>query len=149
VLAQIRQPRLNQRTRRRRDEHLAAVADRGDPRRPMHVHAHVALLGQERRPRVHAHPRADRAGGEALTRFGRGGERTRSGEERVEECVSLRVHLDAAVGGERLPHQPSMLCQRRRVPLRPQLVQELRRPLHVREEKRHRPGRKIAHTPII
>jgi hypothetical protein len=86
-----------------RAEHPAAVTDGRDPRRPVHVDADVSLFGHERRARVHAHPYADRAGGEALVRFDRGGERPRSRRERVEERVPLRIHLHAAVRRKRVP----------------------------------------------
>ena len=63
VLAEIvqRRRRLDERSRRRRDEHLAAVAGRRDPRRAMHFRADVALVGDERRPGVHADSHANRA----------------------------------------------------------------------------------------
>ena len=55
--------------------------------------------------------------------------------ERVEEGIALRVNLDAAVRGERLPQQPPMLRQRGRILFRPELVQQLCRPLDIGEKE--------------
>ena len=68
-------------------------------------------------------------------------DRIRCAAERDEEGVALGVHLDAFVRGERLPEQSPMLVERIRVRV-PKLVQELRRPFDVREEKGHDAGRK-------
>ena len=84
-----------------RDEHLPAVAGGGDAGGAVDVAADVALLGQERRPRVQADPHLDRAGGERLGHRRRGGERARRGREGEEEGVALRVDLDAALARRR------------------------------------------------
>jgi hypothetical protein len=83
-----------------RDEDLAPVAGGGDPGGAVHVRADVALAGQQRRPRVEAHPHRDR---ERLLRFASRGERPGRGREGDEERVALSVDLDAAVPGEGLP----------------------------------------------
>ena len=50
------QPRLHQQPRRIRQHHLAAVRGRRDPRRPVHIHPHVAVLVPHRLTRMQAHP---------------------------------------------------------------------------------------------
>ncbi len=70
----------------------------------------------------------------SLQRAGRAG-------ERVEEGVALRVHLDAAVSAERLPQHAPVFDQGLVVRLGPELVQQLRRALDVREEERDGAGR--------
>ena len=64
--------------------------------------------------------------------------------EHEEERVTLRVHLDAALGGEDLAKHPPVLCQRLRVRLRPELVQQPRRPLDVREQEGDGRARQLA-----
>ena len=49
---------------------------------------------------------------------------SRSGWERNEEGVSLRVYFDAALGGARLADDPAMLGERVRVCLCAELAQE-------------------------
>jgi hypothetical protein len=100
------------------------VARGGDARSPMDVSADVALVGEQRRPRVHACPHADRAGA-AERRAERSccGERPRRSREGEEESVPLRVHLGAAVGAARLPNDTSMLSERFCVRLGAKLVQ--------------------------
>ena len=73
----------------------------------------------------------------------RGRERTGSRREGEEERVALGVHLDAALGGARLPDQAAVLGERLRVCLCAELVQELRRALDVREEERDGAGREV------
>ena len=60
-----------------RDEHLAAVAGRRDPRGHVDVLADVALVGHERRAGVQADAHADRAGRERLRDSRRRRERAR------------------------------------------------------------------------
>ena len=62
-----------------------------------------------------------------------------------EERVSLRVHLDAAVGSKRLADHPAVLGERLRVRLRAELVQQFRRALDVGEQEGDGAGRKITH----
>ena len=68
----------------------------------------------------------------------------RRGRERDEEPVPLRVHLDPAVRGAGRADQAPVLRERLGVALGAELVQQPRRPLHVREEERDRAGRKLA-----
>ena len=80
---------------------------RGDAGGEVDVVADVALLGQQRRPRVQADPHLDRAGGERLGHRRRRRDRARRGREREEERVALRVHLDAAVARRRPRESPA------------------------------------------
>jgi hypothetical protein len=66
-----------------------------------------------------------------------------------EEGVSLRVHLDAALHGAVLAHDPAVLGERSRVRIRSQLVQQPRRTFDVREQKGDSARREPAlHSPI-
>jgi len=94
-----------------------------DPRAQMDVLADVALLRQMRRARVQPHPHPDRAASQRLLRRPRSRGRPRGGREGDEERIPLRVDLDAAVRGERCPHQPPMLRQRLGIAVRAKLVQ--------------------------
>ena len=136
--------------RRGRDEHLAAVTGGSDSRRPMNVHAHVALVGQKRRARVDPDPDPDRAGGERLRRLVCGGNRAGRRPEGDEKCVSLGVDLDTAVGGEGLTQEAAVLGERLRIRLGAEIVQELGRAFDVGEEKGDGSGRELApHGPIM
>ena len=132
---------VDERRRRRRDEHLPAVTGGRDPRRAVDVRAHVALLRQQRRAGVQAHPHRQL---ELLLRLARGLERARRGREGDEERVALRVDLDAAVPLERLAQDAPVLGERARVVLRAELVQKPRRPLDVGEEEGDGAARQLA-----
>jgi hypothetical protein len=72
VLAQVMKiSALGERSRRGRDEHLAAVAARCDPGRAVDVRADVALRGDVRSSRVQAHAHTDRAGLQSTQSLGR------------------------------------------------------------------------------
>jgi hypothetical protein len=60
------------------------------------------------------------------------------------KAVSLHLHLDPPVRRERVAQQPTMLGQRADVRLAAELAQHPRRALDIREEERHRAGRKLA-----
>jgi len=114
----------------------------------VHVHAHIALIRQVRRARVQTHPHADRTGGERSLPLGRGLERLRGGGKDVEERVTLRVHLHAAVTDERFAQQSSVPGQRLPVALGTKLVQQPGRALHVREQEGDGARRKlVTHEP--
>ena len=129
-------------------ENLPAVTGTHDPRRPVHVGAHVSLVRDERLTRVDADPHSHRPSFErGLTVSGRG-HRIGGACEGVEEGVALGVHLDAAVPRERISELPPVLGEHIRVALT-ELVQQSCRPLDVGEEKRHRSARKSLHAAII
>ena len=118
-----------------RDEDLAAVAGRHDPRAQVDVQADVAVVRQRRLAAVNAHADPYVPTVERRLCLPCGGERTRRRRERDEECVPLRVHLHAAVRGERLSKHVPVLRQNLRVPVGAQLVQQPRRPLDVGEQE--------------
>jgi hypothetical protein len=131
----------HERTSRRRDQHLAAVSRRRDPRRPVHVDPDVALLGHERRPRVHPDAHPDRPGGEHFLALPCGCDRARRCREGDEERVALRVDLDPVVTGERPAQRVPVLGERVGVPFVAELVKQPSRSLHVGEEERDRARR--------
>ena len=135
---------LDERCGRGRDEHLPAVARCGDPGRPVDVGSDVALVGDERCPRVQPDPNADRPRGEPVRDRLRRLERPRRGGEGDEEGVPLRIDLDAAVRRARIPHHPPVLGERVRIRLGAELVQKPRRALDVGEEEGDRAGGEIA-----
>jgi hypothetical protein len=109
----------------RRDEHLPAVADSGDAGRPMHVISNVALVRGKRRARMQADPHLDRPCRErARHRRGRR-KSSRSGRKGEEECVSLRIHLDAALGNTGLADNAPVFSECRCVRLGTQFVEQL------------------------
>jgi hypothetical protein len=69
---------------------------------------------------------------------------TRRRRECDKERIALRVDLDAAVRLERLSQYAAMLGERLRIRLRAELVQQARRPLHIREEEGHGARRELA-----
>ncbi len=145
VLAQVAQDvRAGQRGGGGGDQHLAAVAAGGDAGRPVHVHAHIALLAQEGRTGMDAHAHPDRAGGESLRPLGGGVQGPRRGGECDEEGVALRVHFRAAVTLESSAQDAAMLGQGLLVALCSQLVQEHGRSLDVREEEGDGAGGEIS-----
>jgi hypothetical protein len=147
VLAEIAEAvGLHERGRRRRDENLAAVSRGGDASRSVDVSTHVALIGQQRRAGVDAHPHGNRQG---LLCLARRCERTRSGSEGDEERVSLRVDLHAVVPRERVAEHRPVLVQFLGVALRTELVQQAGRALDVGEKERDRAARQLAHAQMI
>ena len=108
----------------------------------MDVATHVPLVGYERGSRVQPDPQPNRPVRELPRDRSRGLEGARRRREGDEERVALRVHLDPALRRARLSHDPPMLREHLRIPLRAQIVQELGRALHVREEEGDGAGRK-------
>ena len=135
VLPQLVKPGRDERGGGRRDEHLAAVSRRCDTGALVHVLSDVALLREEWGTRVQPHAHLNGAGRKRLGHFPGSRDRTRRGREGDEEGIALRVHFDPMMGVERLPQHAPVLCQRTRVSLCAQLVQELGRALDVREEE--------------
>jgi hypothetical protein len=62
-----------------------------------------------------------------------------------EERIALRVHFLAAVRAENVAQQSQLLRERGGVALAAEPLQEPRRSLDVRAEKRHRPARRRSH----
>jgi len=94
----------------------------------VNVGADVALVGHDRLARVHAHAHRDDAVRQRRLRVSRGGERVSCPCERDEERVALRVDLDAGVEREGGPQPLAVIRQGRRVALRAESVEQLRRP---------------------
>jgi hypothetical protein len=148
MLTQIAQPvRVPQLTRRLRHEHLATVADRGNPSGAVHVDPDVPLVGQQRLAGVDPHPHQHRTLQRRL-RVPRRSQRIRRARERDEERIALRIHLDAAPPRERVAQHPPVLRQRIRVRLA-ELVQQPRRSLDVGEQERDGAGRQLGHTEMM
>ena len=130
----------DERGRRRRQEHLTAVAGGADPRRTVHVDPDVALLPDDRLSRVEAHPDAQvcpvgpLVRGERLLRRDRGRDGVAGALEAEEERVALRVDLLTATGGELVADQAPVLREHLGVPVSEPL-QELRRAGDVREDE--------------
>jgi hypothetical protein len=119
------------------------MAGRRDTRSAMDIDSHVALIGQERRPRVQTDPHENRAGYECFGQLGGGGERGRRCRKCDEERIALGIDLYAIVSGTRPTDDPPVCGKRSRIHARSQLVQELRRPLDIREEESDCAGRKL------
>ena len=151
MLPEIGELRIDEGRSRRRDEHLPAVPCGRDAGNAVDVMADVALFANEGRTRVDADSHANGTrDGETLGEFGSGSEGARCSGKRKEKGVSLRVHLHAAVYGTCLPDDRSVIRKCLRVPLRAELVQQLRRTLDIREDERDGAGRKLgSHTGII
>jgi hypothetical protein len=146
VLAEVAYGRVvgQQRSRRGREQHLAAVPRRGDASGLMQVEADVLAVDDRRRAAVEPHAHADRAAGERPLSVERRGERVARRGEREEERVALRAQLHAVPHGERIAEATPMLCQRARVGV-PQLADERGRPLDVGEEQGDRSAWQLAH----
>ena len=123
MLTEIGQLIIDERAGRLREQHLAAVPGRGDPRAQVDVVADVSLLGQVGRAGVKPHPYADRPRLERFLRRPNCTESLRCGRKRDEERIALRVHLDPAVAGKRLAQKAPMLGERMGVGLGAELVQ--------------------------
>ena len=103
---------LDERGRRGREDHLAAVGEGGDAGAAVDVDPDVALGRNARRARMEPHPHRDRPRRERL--LGRGRSRDGAGcrGERDEERVALRVDLDTTLGGERVAQHAAVLGER-------------------------------------
>ncbi len=123
---------------------MPAVTRRHDAGGTVHVHPHVAGLGQQRLARVDPHPNSESCLFERLLGRCRCRNRVGGSLERDEERVALSVHLDAPARLERRPHQAVMLGEQLGVPVA-QLVKQPRRALDVREEKGDGAGRQLLH----
>jgi hypothetical protein len=149
VLAEVAQPvEPDELARRLRDQHLAAVADRRDPRRAVDVEPHITLVGDDRLAGVEAHPHADRPLLERSLPLTRGIERIRGASERDKERVALRVDLDAVVPLECLAQRAAVRGEGLGVVVA-ELVQQPSRAFDVGEEKGDRAGGEGAHPRMM
>ena len=107
-----------------REQHLPAVTGVGDPGGPVHVHADVALLRQQRLPGVDPHSHAN----DVLTQDG-----LRCAgcvgcvgcpAERVEERIALGVDLDPLLRLERMPQDRALAFQLVGVRRRPERMEQ-------------------------
>ena len=97
-----------------------------------HPHPNLAQL-RPRRPR------------KCLLTLRRRRDRLLSGCERNKERIALRVDLVPGMPLKRLPKNPPMEVERLQVALRPELLQQPRRPLDVGEQHRHCSSRLLCH----
>ncbi len=134
--------------RRLRQKHLPAVPGTRDPRRPVHIDPGVALVGLKRFPRVQPHPDAHRAAGKRELPVGGGGNSIGGTPKRHEERIALRIDLHPLVLLPGLPQHTAVLGKHLGVRVA-QFPDQPRRPLDVREEERHRPGRELGPHPSI
>ena len=109
----------------------------------VHLLPDVSLVAQARLSGVQADTQVDRAGSERTRHLGSSRECSWSGWEGEEERVSLRIDLDPAVRRAGRTHHPPVLGERLVVCLVPDLLEELRRSLHVGEEEGDGAGRKV------
>ena len=86
-----------------------------DPRRTVHIDAHVPLLGKKRRSGVHSHPNADRAFDKGLLTRASRLEPVPRRLEHEEERVALGIHLHPATSLESSTKRAPMLRQRVRI----------------------------------
>src|SRR3954447_25506092 len=141
--------------RRCRDEHLAAVSRRHDPRCLVYVETDVLRRCRQWFAGVDADSNSNRVTlGPVSVRQRqlalRGGRDCGSRIcERDEECVTLVIDLVAALTLEGFPQQPPVKLERVTVSRRPQPLQEPRRALDVGEEERHGSGGLRLHEPNI
>ena len=134
---------------RRRDDHLAAMAHRGDAGRPIDVDPEVVVTPERALAGVHADPDADlRSVGPGMRRESllglrrrehRAGRRAEDGEERV----ALGTDLDPAPLVDRLAHDHAVLVLQPPVGFVTERLQQPGRALDIGEEERHGPGRQV------
>jgi hypothetical protein len=127
--------------RRQGHEDLSAAPRGRDPGGPVDIGPDVPLGRQHRRARVDADTHPDRSGSEGAAAVLRCLEGAVRRAERVEESVTLRVDLDAAVTSEGFPQHAAVLGQGVRIGTLTELVQQAGGSFDVREQERHRPRR--------
>jgi hypothetical protein len=134
-----------------RNQHLAAVAGRAQPRDVVDVDADVVVVLDRGFARVDSHADADGAlpwpgmGVVSSLDRDRGLERVLGAPEREEELVAAAVDLEAASILELASHETAVVADDRRV-LVSEIAHEARRVLDVREQKRHRSRRLLDHA---
>ena len=117
----------------------------------MDIQTDITVLRQQRRPRVHTQPHPHRSllGKHSLNLSG-SPQRLRSRRKDDERPVALLVHNPAATRGRPLLNHSPLRSKRLRPSRLTQLAHQTRRPLHVREQKRHRSRRQLRiHAPRI
>ncbi len=121
-----------------------------DPRSLVHAETDVPLAAHARLAGVQAHAHSERhvlgpgVGDKIALRVDGGRDCVLRPPEGDEEGIPLRVHLAAAVGGERGPENTLMLGKRIAVE-RTELPQQTCRTLDVCEQKRDGAARKLDH----
>ncbi len=128
-----------------RDEQLAAVAGGCDPRGPVYLDANVAFLSKGRLAGMNPDAHSHWAVGERTLDSLSGCDRVRRAREGDEEGVALSVYLDALVVREGFPKEPPVLGERLCVGIT-EVVEQLGRPLNVREEEGDGPGWELGHA---
>src|SRR4051794_3976507 len=103
-----------------------------DPGRPMDVYSDIALVGHDRLARVDSDPHPDRPVGpdDPL----RGSNSIVGATEGDEECIPLRVNLDAVRARDDRSYRPPMVPEEVRI-THPVFAQQPRRTFDVREEE--------------
>ena len=94
---------------------------------------------------MQAHPHLDGAWRERLLTLRRSGQRLDRIGKRVQERVSLRVDLDAAVRGEGAAQEPAVLGERLDIAGLAELLDQPRRALDVGEQEGDNSARKLGH----
>jgi hypothetical protein len=138
---------LHQLSRGLGKEHLAAVPGSGEAGPSMNVHPGVAFCGSERLAGMNSHPHPHRSRDESALGIGRGSDGICGSGESDEKGIALRVDLDPAVLSESASQDAPVLGEDVRVPL-PELVEQPRRALDVREEEGDGPGRQLGHARV-
>ena len=133
---------LHKRRRRCREDHLAAVGECGNAGAAVDVDPDVALGRNARGAGMEPHPHGDRPRLERLLCGAHSGHGARCRGERHEECVPLRVDLDATLCGERLTQHAAMLGECVGIAAGAELPEQPRRTLDVREQQRDGSRRK-------
>jgi hypothetical protein len=148
------QPPVEEIVRRRGEQDLTAVPRTADPRGAMYGNPHEALADVGRLPGVNSHSYPRRGPTRPLVRRERTlglngrGDRILGPGEGDEEGVALRVYDDARVRLEAPAQELSMIRQHTRV-VAPEVLQQPRGSLEIREYERYGPRRKPRHGRTI
>ncbi len=134
---------LHQRPCRRREHHLTAVRSCRDARRTMHIKTHIAVTRQQRRPRVDPNPHSNPPVGQNTLDLESGTQRVVRPRKRHKTSIPFEINNPSPVRGASLLDDPPLKSKRPRPLNLAQFPHEPRRPLHIREEERHRPRRQL------